>query len=234
MTIPDEAVQAAHAEYHKVLGDSNRSNPMLAAITAALPFLQGVKVESIDTAPKNGDEFLARCGKDWPWFSCFWDGSAFVHYDHKDGLIGYPATEWIPLPDARIMSAIEIPTTSKMEAVAPSPRVQALEEARRQAIEDVLGALTAHELYQYRPKAFQGFIDYARNELSSQPVEDGWLPIETAPNNQAIMVHYDDGNIEIITADDNDYSWIAYTVKEDFVTKTTHWRPLPASPGASE
>jgi len=43
--IPDEAVQAAHAEYHKVLGDSNRSNPMLAALTAALPFLQGVNVK---------------------------------------------------------------------------------------------------------------------------------------------------------------------------------------------
>ncbi|GEM_PF-2979665 len=58
----------------------------------------------------------------------------------------------------------------ELAAHAPSPRAQALEEARRQAIEDVLGALTAHELYQYRPKAFQGFIDYARNELSSQPV----------------------------------------------------------------
>jgi len=29
--IPDEAVQAAHAEYHKVLGDSNRSDAMLSA-----------------------------------------------------------------------------------------------------------------------------------------------------------------------------------------------------------
>ncbi len=36
---------------------------------------------------------------------------------------------------------------------------------RAQAVEDVLSALTAHELYQYRPKAFQGFIDYARSEL---------------------------------------------------------------------
>lgn len=40
-TIPDEAVHAAHAEYHKVLGYDNRSNPMLAALTAALPFLTG-------------------------------------------------------------------------------------------------------------------------------------------------------------------------------------------------
>ncbi len=41
-------------------------------------------------------------------------------------------------------------------------------EARVKAVEDVLSALTAHELYQYRPKAFQGFIDYARSTLQSE------------------------------------------------------------------
>ncbi len=45
-------------------------------------------------------------------------------------------------------------------------------EARVKAVEDVLSALTAHELYQYRPKAFQGFIEYARSTL--QPEESGW------------------------------------------------------------
>lgn len=43
-------------------------------------------------------------------------------------------------------------------------------EARAKAVEDVLSALTAHELYQYRPKAFQGFIEYARREFGSTPV----------------------------------------------------------------
>lgn len=61
---------------------------------------------------------------------------------------------------------------------------------------------------------------------------DGWLPIESAPNNNAILVHYDDGNIELISADDNMFSWIAYTVKEDFCTKPTHWRPLPSAPAS--
>lgn len=41
-------------------------------------------------------------------------------------------------------------------------------DARRVAVEDVLSALTAHELYQYRPKAFKGFIDYARSALQSE------------------------------------------------------------------
>lgn len=43
---------------------------------------------------------------------------------------------------------------------------EALDNARRAAVEDTLGALTAHELYQYRPKAFEGFIAYARAELT--------------------------------------------------------------------
>lgn len=40
-------------------------------------------------------------------------------------------------------------------------------EARAKAVEDVLSALTAHELYQYRPKAFQGFIDYVRSTVAN-------------------------------------------------------------------
>ncbi|MGN7827073.1 hypothetical protein ACTJJ8_10160 [Agrobacterium radiobacter] len=40
-------------------------------------------------------------------------------------------------------------------------------EARAKAVEDVLSALTAHELYQYRPKAFQGFIEYARSTVAN-------------------------------------------------------------------
>ena len=38
---------------------------------------------------------------------------------------------------------------------------EALTRARAVAIDDVLAALVAHELYQYRPKAFKGFIEYA-------------------------------------------------------------------------
>lgn len=50
----------------------------------------------------------------------------------------------------------------------PSARKRDAASIRAQAVEDVLSALTAHELYQYRPKAFQGFIDYARSALQSE------------------------------------------------------------------
>lgn len=36
MQVTDAMVAKAHAEYHKVLGDKNRSDPMRAALTAAL------------------------------------------------------------------------------------------------------------------------------------------------------------------------------------------------------
>lgn len=42
-------------------------------------------------------------------------------------------------------------------------------DIRRAAIDDVLGLLTAHELYRYRPKAFDSFIEYARTELATTP-----------------------------------------------------------------
>lgn len=50
-------------------------------------------------------------------------------------------------------------------APLPSAQVQDVAGIRAQAIDDVLSALTAHELYQYRPKAFNGFIDYVRRTI---------------------------------------------------------------------
>lgn len=46
-----------------------------------------------------------------------------------------------------------------------SSQVHDVAAIRAKAVEDVLSALTAHELYQYRPNAFKSFIDYARSEI---------------------------------------------------------------------
>lgn len=45
---------------------------------------------------------------------------------------------------------------------------------RAQAIKDVLSALTGHELYRYRPKAFDGFIQYAMEQLIHDDVAKDW------------------------------------------------------------
>lgn len=54
-----------------------------------------------------------------------------------------------------------------LSRTAQAPVADGVREARRQAIEEVLGLLTGHELYRYRPKAFNGFIEYARTTLAS-------------------------------------------------------------------
>ncbi|GEM_PF-6082809 len=71
-----------------------------AAIRALSPAepAQAEQWRPIATAPKDGTEFIARCGANKPFFSCFWDGSAFMHYEHGEGLISYSPIEWMPLP----------------------------------------------------------------------------------------------------------------------------------------
>lgn len=52
-----------------------------------------------------------------------------------------------------------------VEPLYTKPSLHEASSIRSKAIEDVLSALTAHELYRYRPRAFNGFIEYARREL---------------------------------------------------------------------
>lgn len=108
MQISDEMIRVAHAEYHKVLGDKNRSDPMRAALTAALS-LSGWR--TIDSAPKDGSTILVYF-KQHGWMTVRWtdgDGdssSPYAHWhvdDHKHGpypVRGYSEgddTHWQPL-----------------------------------------------------------------------------------------------------------------------------------------
>jgi len=52
MTIPDEAVQAAQNEFNKFGYTAPNEKELIAAITAALPFLQGVKVKALEWPKK--------------------------------------------------------------------------------------------------------------------------------------------------------------------------------------
>jgi len=49
--------------------------------------------QPIETAPKDGRSFLARCG-DFAPFECEWDGERFVHFDPEDGPIAYRPDQW--------------------------------------------------------------------------------------------------------------------------------------------
>lgn len=60
-----------------------------------------------------------------------------------------------------------------------------------------------------------------------------WMPIETAPMWESILVAYDCGEIELIDSEDNDFAWTAYDGKnenEKGVSKPTHWMLCPKPP----
>lgn len=63
VTVSDEMVRVAHAEYHKVLGDAKRSDPMRAALEAALGAMWRTDFEN---APFMGPVLLAIHGRKLP------------------------------------------------------------------------------------------------------------------------------------------------------------------------
>lgn len=89
---------------------------------------------------------------------------------------------------------------------------------------------------------------------SSQPVADGWLPIETAPKDGTVIDLWSNefgrqpdcfwGKREHHCGEDGQYcdsdwhsepeAWVDSAQNNQTFDDITHWRPLPASPGASE
>ncbi len=230
--------------------------------TAALPFLQGVKVKALEWRDvKDTTHCIASNsvpqGLGSPVYVVFNNPypdrkmhslklvSGGIAVFHKYGFSTLEAAKAAAQADceARILSAIE---------QAPSPRAQALEEeefaidklrfrafhtnsdADRQAYFDAVS------------KWFQG-RHYRRMNAEralSQPVADGWLPIETAPKDGTSILAIVSGKHkrtglpyvpEVV-------EWTKYGWSNEMWGEEpnhsgfypTHWRPLPASPGASE
>lgn len=59
-----------------------------------------------------------------------------------------------------------------------------------------------------------------------------WKPIETAPNDKAILVRSDNDEVEVIAAEDNDYDWQPYDGLNQGpgITKPTHWMAVSELP----
>lgn len=56
-----------------------------------------------------------------------------------------------------------------------------------------------------------------------------WRPIETAPNDQTILVFRPKGRqYDLVQAEDNDYNWTPY--KRDGLDRPSHWMPVPEPP----
>lgn len=102
----------------------------------------------------------------------------------------------------------------------------AIVEALRNAVCD--SPLLFHEDYSIADQIYDLLTSIADNGLHLM----GWQPIETAPAEVTILVHYDNGEIVMVDAEENYGDWIAYTGKDDkpWVSKPTHWTLPPPAP----
>lgn len=221
MTIPDEAVQAAKdVMYYANPNDVER------ALTAAAPFLQGVKMKDLSAL-----ERLAKLADD---------------YDMPDENGPFPDIQdaMVTVGDLRNVRKIFV-ELSAIEA-APSPRAHALEEAAKVVERRI-------RISPSNTKAFRAYQDACRHilgdlrALSSQPVADGWLPIESAPKDGTEFIGWD-GKWPFRCSAGKKYElyphmdggptyrdvWDGHYYDSLTIEHPTHWRPLPASPGASE
>lgn len=156
MTIPDEAVQAAYEAMRSSGIRDERSTKERAkdALTAALPFLQGVKVKAMEWVKPPLSETLSRCETEFgtyrtwthdeangKWFWSVEGGYNEVTGEATDEEVAKAAAQ--ADYEARILSALEpfansYPQGANLAAHSknengpdhePSPRAQALEEA---------------------------------------------------------------------------------------------------------
>ncbi|MBD7992880.1 hypothetical protein H9643_19060 [Ochrobactrum sp. Sa2BUA5] len=233
MTIPNEAVQAAvKALSEKLQYFGNNANQVAnemaqAALTAAAPFLQGVKQEPVAWSIIFSDHYGVNCDTT---FKTKQAAEKYVSLCERGKIV--------PL------------------YLEPSPRAQALEEAATHLDDEATMSIARSETcsddmvdeFCDRAEYFKEAADIVR-ALSSQPVADhadagkmvadGWLPIDTAPKDGTpFLVFVPDDKfsagtgIDVIWYDEEQWLFGSNTPFTP-ANKPTHWRPLPASPEVS-
>ncbi len=265
MTIPDEAVQAARDAIQETeFADVPTHENMVRALTAALPFLTGVMVKdlsALERLAKLADDYDLP-DENGP-FPDIQDAMVTVGDLRKVRKIfsELSAIEFAPSPRDELLKQIREGTAygfindgSHQEGnpdldcpycggsghkadVPPSPRAQALEEAARFIEKNI--EVYGSDGVEFRPRqeGNRNALAYAAaiRALSSQPVADGWLPIETAPKDKTIIGF--GRMVGVNLCYHNGKQWNKTELLASFQLSAqaiTHWRPLPASPGASD
>jgi hypothetical protein len=247
MTIPDEAVQAAAKamiDISKTVSGHHQSHidlfapSAIAALTAALPFLQGVKV--LDDAIVQPLEDIHTAGG-----LCKWTDVATAIGEVR-----------------RLVYAIEPSPSPRAQALEEAALLNEAKELAFTAISRMRAAHVSCLDLTLQAEKLVGNIAAAIRALSSQPVADGckgeWREIEYnhSLKGRRLNPAYFPSTGEVCEIsgpncdDDKGYTWGETTVlwqNEMFVLygKDGYWpvlhkhehvlfRPLPASPGASE
>ena len=249
MTIPDEAVRAAQEATEGGFGITD--DYMRRALTAALPFLQGVKVKKLEWGESRGRWFHKSMA---PRYEVIGGaiGDFVLQYNCQD-LSRHPTVEAAKAAaqadyEARILSALEpfansYPQGANLAAHSknengpdhePSPRAQALEEAAKIAFDvsvngEYHGEASADSTSSiYQQGAFE--VYEAIRALSSQPVEDG-LPQDVINLVIAAREAWETWQLPEEEFKRLDAALEAFASRVPYENEPDD---LPASPGASE
>lgn len=237
MTIPREAVQAASKRIDDYYDTPNcvGETAVRAALTAAAPFLQGVKVDARQALDR-----FAEAAKNWGWQE---------DQGYNEGVIQEAKTEF----DASY-SALE----NLLSTLDPSHRAQALEEAAQVADKGNAGWLKKRDVTANKKEARDyetmaiacSHVAAAIRALSSQPVADhiadagkvegdGSVSAKSHHVNGGAFRRLTQGEWRELGGDDNpECDWhegIGYVIYDDqahqeYLKKTN---ALPASPEVS-
>jgi len=233
MNIPDEAVQVALDV--PVVG--GRENYIRSILTAAAPFLQGVKVKALEWVGKTeikakaiiGTYLIDQFAEKFRLYSL--DRSSYQWFDTLEAAKAAAQADYA----ARVRSAIEV------SAPAPSPRAQALEELEKYADEKTAIAFSRMmEAQRVNDTDFADAMEKERNAysdmtmriraISSQPVVNG-LPQDVINLVIAAREAWDTWQLPEEEFKRLDTALEAFAIRVPYEDEP---EALPASPGASE
>ncbi|MCV9907067.1 hypothetical protein OIV19_05460 [Brucella sp. HL-2] len=239
-----------------------------ASLTAALPFLTGVKVKALEWSDH---QHGSRCVTDRVYDISIWmEGGKPLYVDSYTTMRRFRIMNEAKAAaqadyEARFWSMAEVSGPSicktckgngiiggmyrvgdgdvdgweeRCPDCGPPPRAQALEEAAKVAEQFRNKDWIAHDMRTgvFPTQSEPGVaIAAAIRTLSSQPLSDGWLPIETCPPEHVLFFGVDRHGDKVAAEGFKAVNGTLCVGNKDLKPFTfTHWRPLPASPGASE
>ena len=121
---------------------------------------------------------------------------------------------------------------------SPNPTLEALVEAARDLIQDIIGDIEDGTAGQPEKNLHDAL---ARYDAAASETEGGWRPIETAPKEEGarILACRAGSVIPFVTNWDEDFGWFTFNgwyetmrrrSEPEWRWEPTHWMPLPAPP----